>query len=489
MDLFARLGEAYSEDKLGNRRYIATSELEQLVTKETVEKELRLTQKRGMLSLFRAKRQARVKLAERVMEKGRKLFATCVYLSQPWGVKLLLDAHFTDHDLPLTKNGNSLTCEKSGSKRLDWPADWELPKLDVFVDKQWLFLAPVFSTTGNHQTIDPMCPLPFSSVDEVKGTNNNVVFKAMVHPSHQKGFENETPRLKVALKEFKYKQDFQQEFNNLDKIRDLEHAKHITQKLDSFRQGNKNYIIFPWADGGDLVDVWENMDVEERSPELALWGLEQMLGLAEALQALHDEMRDQENCRHGDLKPGNILHFKTRGYGILKVADFGISKVHVLGTLQRNDPTTTKATTPAYQAPEGDSSKTRSRKYDIWSLGCIFLEFTLWIARRNTAVKTFDAVRKAKTPGDEAYFYEKVENEPVVLHEVQKAFRDLRSLAKCGEDTAFGHLLDIIENDMIKVKVEERIEAGLLCDRLERILKRAREDTVYLFKDGSGIDS
>ncbi|KAI8244313.1 Serine/threonine-protein kinase nekl-2 [Colletotrichum sp. SAR 10_96] len=222
------------------------------------------------------------------------------------------------------------------------------------------------------------------------------------------GFENETPRLKVALKEFKYKQDFQQEFNNLDKIRDLEHAKHITQKLDSFRQGNKNYIIFPWADGGDLVDVWENMDVEERSPELALWGLEQMLGLAEALQALHDEMRDQENCRHGDLKPGNILHFKTRGYGILKVADFGISKVHVLGTLQRNDPTTTKATTPAYQAPEGDSSKTRSHS---------------------------------------------------------------------------------IENDMIKVKVEERIEAGLLCDRLERILKRAREDTVYLFKDGSGIDS
>ncbi|KAF4916659.1 Serine/threonine-protein kinase nekl-2 [Colletotrichum fructicola] len=487
MALFDQLDNVYSQDELGNRKYIPRNELERLITRDTVEQELRRTQKRGVRNLFRAKRSLRENLAERVMESGQKLFATCVYLSQPWDVKLLLDANFTDDDLPVTKNAKSL---KSSEKQFDWPAAWELPKLDVFIDKQWLFLAPIFSATGTHQSLDTMCPLPFLKVEEEQHGMNNVVFQAMIHESHQKGFAVETPTYKVALKEFKFKQDFDQEFENLLKIRNLQHSKHITQKLDSFKRGSKNYIIFPWADGGDLVNFWEKMDVEARSPKLALWVLEQMLGLAQALQALHDEMRDQENCRHGDLKPGNILHFTIEGYGILKIADFGISKIHSLGTLQRRDPTTTRATTPSYQAPEGDSSNTRSRKYDIWSLGCILLEFTVWTVQSNHNVIIFDAARKPKTPGMQPWphFYEKVGDKTVVHHEVNNVIKGLRGLTQCSQGTAFGHLLDIVECDLIKVEVQDRVEARVLCDRLGKILERAREDNAYLFNGGSQME-
>lgn len=185
MALFDQLDNVYSQDELGNRKYIPRNELERLITRDTVEQELRRTQKRGVRNLFRAKRSLRENLAERVMESGQKLFATCVYLSQPWDVKLLLDANFTDDDLPVTKNAKSL---KSSEKQFDWPAAWELPKLDVFIDKQWLFLAPIFSTTGTHQSLDTMCPLPFLKVEEEQHGMNNVVFQAMIHESHQKGF-------------------------------------------------------------------------------------------------------------------------------------------------------------------------------------------------------------------------------------------------------------------------------------------------------------
>ncbi len=89
-----------------------------------------------------------------------------------------------------------------------------------------------------------------------------------------------------------------------------------------------------------------------------LWSLEQMLGLTGALQALH-----QDNCRHGDVKPGNILHFLKEGdeQGILKMSDFGISKVHHVATFGRlGQNTKTGESTPSYEPPEGRSLSTRS---------------------------------------------------------------------------------------------------------------------------------
>jgi serine/threonine protein kinase len=42
--------------------------------------------------------------------------------------------------------------------------------------------------------------------------------------------------------------------------------------------------------------------------------------------------------------------------------------------------------TPTYRAPESDLASSMSPKYDVWSLGCLLLEFATW------AVAGWDAV-------------------------------------------------------------------------------------------------
>jgi serine/threonine protein kinase len=212
-----------------------------------------------------------------------------------------------------------------------------------------------------------------------------------------------------------------------------------------------------------------------------------MLGLAEALYALHQGIDDKANCRHGDLKPGNILHFLTEGEGTLKITDFGISRIHNTATYQRmGKPTTTRATTPSYEAPEAvpalSNKQSRSRKYDIWSLGCIFLEFTIWIVCGWEGVQSFSSARKPKSSGSGiwALFY-RITNDTAQVHpEVVQRIADLKGITQSKEDTALGELLDLIEINLLEVEVEQRLDATQLCSRLRSIVQKAEDDPVYL---------
>ena len=91
-------------------------------------------------------------------------------------------------------------------------------------------------------------------------------------------------------------------------------------------------------------------------------------------------------CRHGDLKPGNILCVTECGEKVLKIADFGVSRGHHGQTISRKLATTSVSPTSSYQGLEVEFERLdktyqrpRSCKYDIWSLGCVFLEFSIWL--------------------------------------------------------------------------------------------------------------
>ncbi|KAF4436564.1 serine/threonine protein kinase [Fusarium austroafricanum] len=101
-----------------------------------------------------------------------------------------------------------------------------------------------------------------------------------------------------------------------------------------------------------------------------------------------DNMEDsqEQHWRHGDLKPDNILQFKdptSPWLGTLKIADLGLAKQHAFATNRRQEQTSQKYATSHYEAPEVITNRNlglpRSRRYDIWSMGCIIFEFTIWL--------------------------------------------------------------------------------------------------------------
>lgn len=99
---------------------------------------------------------------------------------------------------------------------------------------------------------------------------------------------------------------------------------------------------------------------------------------------------------HGDLKPQNILWFKQRretgeqnsSLGHFKICDFGLSHFHETKSIANIDAKDT-GFSPTYQAPERDVKGTLAQSYDVWSLGCVLLEFGTWYLGGNEELLSF----------------------------------------------------------------------------------------------------
>ncbi|EFQ25724.1 protein kinase domain-containing protein [Colletotrichum graminicola M1.001] len=492
LSLYKAISAKYGDDNLqGKRQYVPIDVLKELVTTEGIYREFCRHPKHQAWG----KGGSRRRLAERVVgSNARKLFVVLVLLDQCLDTDKLLNSGLTDRDLPLFKDGHGFRSEPDSGKRFSLPPKWSSQTVDQFLESQWRVLAPVFGSSGEHRTFHQRRPMPFQKMEEShKGGSNSVVFHAQIHPAHQRFSMTGSHSHEIVLKEFlpRNKKDFEIERNNLAAIRGLGDNKHITQYLETFSQEGRSYIIFPFAKGGDLENFWDTKKSRPRNRRLALWCLEQMFGLARGLQVLHEFLGDDKNCRHGDLKPGNILHFLTDGGdGTLKIADFGISRIHTETTFQRlGKATTTRSTTPSYEAPEESLRQARSRKYDIWSMGCIFLEFTLWFADSWDAVESFNNARTSKRArqGENkpwARFYKGIGASAKVHPEVFQTLAKLRRLPRSATGTALGDLLDTVERHLLKVDVEARFSSKELSERLEKIVSRAVTDAKYLFGSG-----
>lgn len=148
-----------------------------------------------------------------------------------------------------------------------------------------------------------------------------------------------------------------------------ENNQHLTKLLATFECHQPNggeplfYFLYDFAKG-DLEDVFASTQYSHQNS--ITWVAEQFHGLAEALQAVHNERKDdlRENLhatedrfygRHGDIKPSNILWFNseaTGGKDILALSDFGTGRLHT-------KPRTTEdprnlAGTLTYRPPEFD---------------------------------------------------------------------------------------------------------------------------------------
>ncbi len=64
--------------------------------------------------------------------------------------------------------------------------------------------------------------------------------------------------------------------------------------------------------------------------------------------------------------------------GLLQIADLGLARFHREDSRSNTDPRHV-GFSPTYRPPECDTlSSNISQAFDIWSLGCVYLEFTSW---------------------------------------------------------------------------------------------------------------
>lgn len=185
-----------------------------------------------------------------------------------------------------------------------------------------------------------------------------------------------------ALKEFGNEVDFRDELEALKFFSqpDTKHE-HLIKALAAYSQCGRYFLIFPLAEG-NLDRIWREAGSSLRDP---LWLLTQCHGLTQGLHGIHQYTATKPSStqtrllgRHGDIKPPNILWFRdpsTLGDRLV-LSDFTLMRFHAEGS----DEETTMGRiggTGTYRAPEVAfmSGKHVSQKYDLWSLGCVFLEF------------------------------------------------------------------------------------------------------------------
>ena len=183
------------------------------------------------------------------------------------------------------------------------------------------------------------------------------------------------------------------ELNALEMVQKLDHER-IVKFVAGFEQYGQKYLMFQWVDGGNLREFWETQPPTRNQATIG-WALNEIKGLAEALDSWHNYDPDPNSrrfCRHGDLKPENIVHDQSAGgRGKLLIADMGLAKIHTQLTHVRRTPSWGLTGTLRYQAPElNQLSPQISRSIDIWSFGCILLEFIIWLLYGYEALHKFN---------------------------------------------------------------------------------------------------
>lgn len=202
---------------------------------------------------------------------------------------------------------------------------------------------------------------------------------------------------------------------------------HIIPLLAAFKQKDDGFLIFPLADC-NLREYWKLGPLDQQDLKQLRWFSTQILGIAQALRFAH-----RKGVRHGDIKPENILRTPgpETGLGKLVIGDFGIAKTHEVVTELRRDSTDKDLFTANYRPPEFDMEiGLRSRKEDIWSLGCVLLEAACWMLQGPQGLAKFEKRRFSSRSHDGAFWEigTKGEKEHLKTFRVKEEVRQVRTI-------------------------------------------------------------
>lgn len=268
-----------------------------------------------------------------------------------------------------------------------------------------------------------------------------------------------------------------------------------------------HHLIFQWANM-NLNEYWKKTELPRFTRDSVLWMLKECMKIAEALHCMHDYRNSpfykaandgkpsqdptfkedlEEFARHGDIKPSNILCASTSSgdpRGKLILADFGLSTFHTSETKSDIAINTGPGT---FLPPEVELEKKTSLRYDVWSLGCVYLHFITWIISGSEGVSLFSYYRKERSQADP-------ETLDDCFYTILKSYdgSSVPSVRKCvwawslflrrssRSCKVFNEFLDLILTRMLLVNEKERISAGDIMSELRKLHSNALEDPAYL---------
>ncbi|KAF4441595.1 hypothetical protein F53441_11999 [Fusarium austroafricanum] len=477
--------------------YLPEGDIDELITEDLVREQLRIC----------VGKQPDASLVKFIVTDANKIFAlTCSVLEGEKIYKAMqaFKAHgFNNKCLPVelgTKKPRYINVRSHPGAFKD-KSIWNASRSSEFFDKQWRFLSPVFDDTRFIRDLDQRLILPMTQVnDQIKEGTFGDIYQVKINRKHldESLLKRNDGKTTIAVKEIRINQLSQQDASKAFKIESeaLSKCRHVIHPnmlpcLAAFKMGPTYYFLFPWADGGSLRDFWKNNPKPNLSPAFIVEILKELHGLAGALEMLHNYAGKRDSfpqdasdetiyngsggIRHGDLKPENILMFMQSGQktiGTLKIADMGLAKHHEVNTRLRENVTSTKYGTRRYEPPETSAPKltspATSRLYDTWSMGCIILEFVMWLLYGQKGLDTFnESIREDIDHDSEPPYYivtaiSGPEREAVVHPRVVQCLKDLsQEVETHARQSAVGDLVSVVRDKLLIVNLpsgEEVVE-------------------------------
>ncbi|GAB1315706.1 Kinase-like domain-containing protein [Madurella fahalii] len=453
-----------------------------------------------------------------------RVFTVLLLCDRPHDIFTFFDKDVSDKDFPFDVGSRTIRSKSWGQNEdKGFHLNWARGLCQTFVLFQWSVFLPYFSDDHGHQEFEEETVMPWhdyhpqrdgdtslasGSTDggsSALGGGHSVVSRVVIHDGHYNFSVIKQHVATFAVK--KLKADNEVAFNQeVAMLRNLGGRRpHTVKLLATFRHGRTYSLLFPWAEC-DLLAYWHRDLGQGITSPLIAWAASQCRGLVSALEWIHnpgdsvlDTNKNELFGRHGDIKPENILWYKedadgphTLASGQLVFSDFGLSSLNHKDT-RSNIHNGDILCTTTYAPPESILRDEKiSRAIDIWSLGCVFLEFVTWIIGGPALVDKFQANRFAPhlgtTPnrdifwevqeiGDRATRAAGYRYVAVVKPQVVKWMKDLRENTRA---TRFiREFLNIIENDMLVIKKENRAEAKLLKSKFDDLKRKCDSDQSY----------
>jgi serine/threonine protein kinase len=491
----AMVREAIAEKMKRNwhdQKFISHTDLHRIMSHETIFRLITEDRSLKNVTYFSA-----ADFAHDVHLQARRLIAICTYSRIPLEFLLQLrKGNIADVNLPLHAS--------------DLPALLPSFEKDSLLLLQGAFFAhefPANTTRPQYVELPHEVVVPVMSdrdKDRVGAGSFGEVYKVHIDPAHHHFSPH--PDEPFALKQFFYmglqtSDDFQREALTLELLSGIPHPNIVTH-LAAWRQDERFHMLFPLAESNLRAYLRKSSPVLTKSNFLSI--ISQMKGLAEGIRLIHNlgpsslgsgDPAVRRTGYHHDLKPSNILVFRYHdadhpddtGEIVLKISDFGTAKFGALrsGSLRRSNSRKTMdlgAGDVVYAAPDFIQEGKTSRPYDMWSLGCIFLEIMIWtLGSPHVDLNTFQEQR-FKTPesfgrntnSDGSFWFVDqsgvVHLKPAVVEEL--VF--LENYCKdCKDRGVLRRLLRTITR-LLSIKPKVRPTASVLCNDLDEILMQAK---------------